>query len=336
MPATADATTAEPRGWVKSQLNYWGLAWRELEHIKGYRWMRLGSKLISVTLTVTGLAALSIILWLWPLLPPLAWLSIVMGLVVIVSQFTIYLLGRFHERTVGNFENEKRDVLLAAGQDVIRYRGLHASAQSQSDAFKDYGKKMESLAKKVEAERDALKAQLRELSKLKFVVRTSRESEIYIPKPEDDEAIHEGKRTVCANLIVQFENHNTAPNRVMNIEAELLRKTGKGEEKRLKSDTIIFSMGTDNIYGKNRDLILDKAEIPGGGISRLYWLYSTSTIPARYEKLLNQNCFIRVTMEAMRQPPYRVDLYVDWEAARTSKNGRVYISAQNIGSTPSS
>jgi hypothetical protein len=56
--------------------------------------------------TVLGLGLYQIASWLFPLLLPLAWLSITLGIIAIIQVFTIHLLGRFHERKVGELESE--------------------------------------------------------------------------------------------------------------------------------------------------------------------------------------------------------------------------------------
>jgi hypothetical protein len=177
--------------------------------------------------------------------------------------------------------------------------------------------------------RSSHKSELEELKKLKPVVRMNGESEIYIPKPEDNEDTATGERNIYANLVIHFENHDTVENRVMEMTTALFRKTRRGQEKKIKGEAFLLAMGTQfGEDGARIDLLIDKPPIPGGGITSRYWFYCTYKISARYEKLLNRDCFIRVIMEAMRQPPYPVDLYPDWEAARTSSNGRAHITFQ--------
>jgi hypothetical protein len=337
-PGSADAAPSKPRGWLKSQLTYWSLAWQEFQRTRGYRWMKASQVFLKIVFfTVLGLGLYQIASWLFPLLLPLAWLSIALGMVAVIQVFTIHFLGRFHERTV----SELSKALPAKDERIYRLKtsvDLLGVSLRQKKVEAEWAKeRYEREVSGLKSETQSLRAYLAELTKLKLVVILNNKSEVDMKQFEDDVAAEKDRYTVGINLLARFENHDATPKRILSVELALYRKTGRGNVKIIpRSEGFIFPIETDYEFGNMRDVISDKAELSAGEITKPYWLCCTVSIPARYGKRLNQKCFIRVTMEAMRQPPYVIDLYVDWEAARASKNGRAYIASQKVGSTPNS
>jgi hypothetical protein len=310
--------TASP-GLLKSQLRYWKLAWRELEQIKGYRWIKVGGKFVNTVLTLTGLAALSIVLWLWPLLPPLAWLSIVLGLMVLISQTAIYLFGHLHDRAVGNFENEKRDVLLAADEDVSRARTLHAGARAEAEAFKDYGKKVEALLKKAEEERDALKSQVEELTKYRVRFELDEVStRVFVQTPS------EGLFLIIARIKLRFENLTVNDWSMKKVDLTL-HELSAPQEKHVYTFVV-----NDRYFGASGVEIpresFEGMVIQGGRLTEWYTC-SISLMPAKDENFgadqLTSSHFLRLSMQVSNQPPLECSMFIEWERAGTERGAPV-------------
>jgi hypothetical protein len=146
------------------------------------------------------------------------------------------------------------------------------------------------------------KSQLEDLKQLRLVINTNRQSEVRAEQDNDGSLI-----TVFLKLHV--ENHALTPVPVRKLETSLYRQTKRGVEKEmLRSKSILISLsGSEELA--NHDVL-------PGRVTEPRWFQSVIGVSPRYWKLLNRTCFLRVTMEAMRQPQYSVDLVVDWEAVR--------------------
>jgi hypothetical protein len=158
--------------------------------------------------------------------------------------------------------------------------------------------------------RSSHKSQLEDLKQLKLVVNTNRQSEVRAEQDSDGSLI-----TVFLKL--HIENHALTPVPVRKLETSLYRQTKRGMEKEMiGSKSILISlMGSEELA--NHDVL-------PGRVTEPRWFQSVMGVSPRYWKLMNRTCFLRVTMEAMRQPPYSVDLAVDWEAVR--RHGTTYVT----------
>jgi hypothetical protein len=263
-------------------------------------------------------------------------------LIVLASQASIYLFGHLHDRTVGNFENEKREVLRAAGEDVMRYRSLYTEAQRKAEGFEDYGKKLEALVKAVESERDLLKSELEERDRYKLFLIVDfkpfpspyraefHQSEVSLHLHEDVVAFEPGQpielswSTLTADLIIFFENRHADKVVIRTVGVSLLRKTPRGNEK-----SIPFKTERLNTYPiTSSPSTLDGYTVKGLSITTPMRLQYHMELGARLGQRLNHDCFLRVTMDAMNQPPFNVDIDVDWEKARNS-DGPVPVSPRS-------
>ncbi|HEV7857445.1 MAG TPA: hypothetical protein VGO91_02240 [Pyrinomonadaceae bacterium] len=169
--------------------------------------------------------------------------------------------------------------------------------------------------KESKKEKEKLKAQLEELKKLKLIINTDHQSEVRInrhwnvPVMVGVEQSESDEWHITAHLRMQLENNALANVLVKKLEASLVRKTKREEEKGMpKTKTsLIPLLGIEELV---------RHEVLAGRMTEQYWYSYEVDIPARYVKRLDSTCFLRVTMEAMRQPPSSIDLDVDWEEAK--------------------
>lgn len=122
---------------------------------------------------------------------------------------------------------------------------------------------------------------------------------------------------INATVQIRFQNHSLYQTMLTKgMEASLVRKTRNGKEKAiplLQATTIVAGEGSP---------VLDKLEeirFEPTSKTKSYVVSFGMELLTRYGKRLNQNCFIRITMEAMRQPPCYVDLVVNWEDALSGR-----------------
>lgn len=134
------------------------------------------------------------------------------------------------------------------------------------------------------------------------------------PEGEPKEVDH---YVVQAHVKIHFENHSAKQLMLRKrMEVSLVRRTGKGKEKTIppqQTNLLVAGEGSA-VMPKLEELRFDPITK-----TKPYMFYLGLAIPTRYGKRLNRNCFLRLTMEAMRQPPCYVDLDVDWEDAKTER-----------------
>jgi hypothetical protein len=111
------------------------------------------------------------------------------------------------------------------------------------------------------------------------------------------------------NLKIRFENHDVHPIPFKQITVSLLRKARSGAERIIPVFRSFMEMYEGDAMQKFSP---EGMEVRGRRITPYYWIQSALEVPARYGKRLNRNCFLRVTTEALGQPPYHVDLDVNW------------------------
>jgi hypothetical protein len=94
--------------WIKSYLKFFSLAWEEFKQSRGYGLVKAIHRFVRfIIFAFLGLGILTIITTLYPLLSKLAWLSIGLGIAVLILALVIHFLGRYHERVVVKINAER-------------------------------------------------------------------------------------------------------------------------------------------------------------------------------------------------------------------------------------
>jgi hypothetical protein len=202
----------------------------------------------------------------------------------------------------------------------ITRRDIRTDRLRQADERNALRSNIESLNTRHQSEINALTSQLKEKErrieklsehKLLLEVDTEFQSQVYV-----EYRGKEGKYLLRANIKVRFQNNDTNPVTAKKIGASLFRETEGGEKQKiLNSDAVIEILEV----GSTTKINLDEVRIPGKGLAGSFWLYCTLEADTKHIKPLDHTCFCRVTMDAVGQPPYSVDLDADWEGALTSK-----------------
>jgi hypothetical protein len=184
-------------------------------------------------------------------------------------------------------------------------------------------------------ERDSLKAQIEELTKytLYLVVDT----DLHFGEPHDvwdvfqsnaglfldagvpvpyDLSIADSMGLFSVDLRIFFENRGTNKVIIRTVRASLLRKTGKGREKRIRTGKVL-PIEVRPITSS--PLTLDGWWVEGLMMTQPMYFRWKCELADRIGRRLNRNCFLRISMDAMNQPLFNVDLDVDWETSRTKK-----------------
>ena len=142
--------------------------------------------------------------------------------------------------------------------------------------------------------------------------------EKYTFAPPDGEPKEVDYYAVNAHIKIHFENDDEIKLRLRKrIGVSLLRRTARGKEKEIPLDPereslLILAGEGSQVIPKLENFIFEPLSKTDS-----YMLYCGMGISTRYGKRLNRNCFIRLTMEAIRQPPCYVDLDVNWDDAKT-------------------
>jgi class 3 adenylate cyclase len=147
-------------------------------------------------------------------------------------------------------------------------------------------------------------------------------------KTEPDVPVRMDLWVLTVNLRIRFENHDIHPIQLKKIKLSLLRKARDG---RVREIPLFRSLMEIVEEGTAEKLVPDQNQILGNRITPYYWVRGVLEVSARYGGRLNQNCFLRVTVEALRQPPYSVFLDVDW---KTSRKGYVFVTHRKGCLTP--
>jgi hypothetical protein len=109
---------------------------------------------------------------------------------------------------------------------------------------------------------------------------------------------------------LRFDNHDNAPRKVSGVAIALRRETRDGD----KAETPITLIEIREEDGPK--VTLDEIVIEGARQTSYYWLECQGELKPDWKKLLDRNCFVRVTMLVTKQPAYCVDLDVDWTTPR--------------------
>jgi hypothetical protein len=131
--------------------------------------------------------------------------------------------------------------------------------------------------------------------------------------------------SVVLRLYIRFENSDVHPLTVKKVKVLLIKSGEDGTESELP---LIAPDLTPEISQELYEALFDK-ENPLAK-SEYKWGDRNLSIEARhqtpfhviegrisgdgnYRKILDSNCFLRVTMDGMNQPPYSLDFDVEWE-----------------------
>jgi hypothetical protein len=265
-----------------------------------------------------------------PLMPPQAfkqvwsrvWPFLFVLLVVYLLLLILVAVHRYHTRVVGELKTEHRADLTAQSRThTDEIEGLKT----------EHGRSRSRLEREIESLKDrvgGLKSQLDERNKDKVIfelgpqlnnrVFVSRNSSF---KVEDFQPVQYDSYVIKAVFRVRFANHTLHRVAVRDMKMSLVRLTrgGRGDEKEIP----LWSSNMESYEeGSSTKVKWDgSSEILEGRTTPYYEVHSNLCVGVEYGKRLNQNCFLRLTMDAMRQLPYHVDFSVDWEWARGSSEG---------------
>jgi hypothetical protein len=185
---------------------------------------------------------------------------------------------------------------------------------------------------KLKAERDTLTSQLEEQNKYKIFLEADtelnsiesdpfefRQSGVSLTEDTDENVLHKTNQILTthsynieADFRIRFENKDLNKLVVYTVKVKLMRKTNRGKEKEIRLSRRILETQSDDRFGRAE---LDNLTVEGRTRTEFYWLHCDYEMHSRYGVRLNQNCFFRVTMEAMNQLPFDKDFDVDWETA---------------------
>ena len=116
------------------------------------------------------------------------------------------------------------------------------------------------------------------------------------------------KFLMTVNLRVRFDGKDALAGRVQRVSV-FLRREAKGE---IKQTEVGYS-ATEEASHAEQSLV--DLPIPHG-LTPYYQLNCQAELEKGWGKLLDDHCFLRIVTEAIDQPPYCVDLNVDWKTAR--------------------
>lgn len=317
----------------------------------GSRWYKIMSTTISKTnkavsvivgSSITTLAILFIYTNREFLLRNKRWVAI--ALLSALASFLAWVVltaRRFHERVVAELASEH-----AAGKEA-----LLAQINSNSEAYKEertnlinsHREQIAELKRELAAEverlrtgRDALKTQLDERNKRKLVLKVD-VSQRGIDDPSDawesikseaslylndlflfdsDARARRRSFTLTARFVLNFETTTTDAVSVRTVTTRLMRERHNGRVKevyRFRRHEVEV-MATDSWPAR---VTLDGWRIEGMTIVPPRVMdCKTLFIRNKRGRLLNRNYFLRLSVDAVSQPPFEVDLEADWETAR--------------------
>lgn len=174
---------------------------------------------------------------------------------------------------------------------------------------------------------DALKSQLESLTKLVFEVHNVWSSRVYgidaTTKPFEFDHY-----ALTASLKILLVNNDTQnPKYFWNMKLSLMRKSGNGQE--IEEEVPLVGLSLVQVTDDEGSAIHYRNGLTVGAGRRAYhWFVFNFTLTTEYLKELNQHCFMRLTMEAAGQPPYRADIYIEWDKVRQPSGA--YITPQTV------
>jgi hypothetical protein len=173
----------------------------------------------------------------------------------------------------------------------------------------------------VKAERDVLRSKVDELTKHGLLLDVDLEphtsntsqkvrSRLYVSYDALNTASVENEPYLIKGFLrIRFDNHVGVATGVRSLTVCLRRETDQGA----REARLTFEACEEQTRAK-ADLALQI--IQAAQISPCYELDCEGELEKDWGKLLDENCFLRIKMEAAGQPPYCVDLNVDWQTAR--------------------
>ena len=327
--------------WLEAQGRYWALAWEEFQRTRGYRWMKASGWLLRLIIfTIFGAGVYQIVAWLLPLMPKLAWLTTLLFIWVIVQECVIHYLARYYERRADevNAEYAKylQDYAKAQERRVFLYNTEQAQQLSnQQAAVQAQRRQLETQIERLKEQVRGLTSQLEERNKhrLFLLVNTKRG----VPCSSDPWETHESTASLYRNsltlhpeserqrksirfilkadFVCLFENRSSDTVTIRTCTVSLLRQTSRGREKEIR---FIQRWPVEVKPITSSPHTLDGWRIEGMTIMPPFMLSRHFEVSGRIGERLDQNCFLRISVDAISHPQIDIDLDVDWQKARDS------------------
>jgi hypothetical protein len=212
---------------------------------------------------------------------------------------------------------EERTNLIASFREEIG--GLK---EKEGKLVSIFAKQLKAQAEPLNEKIASLESQLQALNKhsLTFEIDTSSVTGVHLRRqertynlPKEMNPLQFEIYIITGNLQIRFINHDVAVNSVISLKPSLIRKDKNGaEEEAIIVDVESFT----SIYEGEQTVDLSRISFLGTRITPYFLLHFALVTPVESIGELNKDCFLRITMEAMRQPPYTVDLDVmTWQGA---------------------
>lgn len=120
-----------------------------------------------------------------------------------------------------------------------------------------------------------------------------------------------------AHLVFFLENRANEKAVIRTLRLSLLRRTSRGRDKKVR---LSRQLSIELSPITSAPLSLDGYSIDGMMMTPTFILHGYAEMSQRIARRLNQNCFLRLSMDAMNQSPFDIDLDVDWEKARNTSS----------------
>jgi hypothetical protein len=168
-------------------------------------------------------------------------------------------------------------------------------------------------------QRDSLRSQVDELTQFKILTEVDTkprqsdtghqlQSSVSINYEALDKSLPLDKFLLNADLRVRFDNRNALAGRIQTVTV-FLRREAKGETHQTE---VAFSAIEETTRAEQG--FVDLA-IPHG-LTPYFRLDCQIELEKSWAKILDDHCFLRVITEAKQQPPYCIDLNVEWQTAK--------------------
>ena len=214
-------------------------------------------------------------------------------------------------------------------------RDRHSIA-GQRQHFVDKSTFLEKELRSVEQERDSLKYQLEQQNKQKLFlfVDTNKgvtnphdlwetylsQASLYLDtfsfEIEAGRKIASTSFLLWADFVIFFENLSPHKITIRTVEVLLLRKTSREHEKEIR---YIHRRPLDVKPITSSPLTFDGWSVEGMTITPHFILNCKFELTERVGRRLDQNCFFRVSVDALNHPRIDIDFDVDWQKARDSR-----------------
>jgi hypothetical protein len=307
-------------GWLQTHFRYWSLAWDEFQRTRGYRWMKTSGKFVKfLVLTGSGLGIYQIVSWLLPLLPKLAWLTITLGILVIIQECAIHFLGRYYGRRVDELnaeyvqhlkDYEKKRETKVFQYDMGQTQQLNRQLASAKRELSDITK-----------ERDSLKSQYEELTKHKLIFEIDQRHTV-IRVEQTKSALR-----IFANIQLRFENKDIYPLYVKGVEISLRRYGIEGVRKASEIYTRFAVLRFSSNGTSLNKSELENMLVQERRVTPFYMIETMLAIEDEHIKDasdLDAVTYLMVTLRSSgSQPEFSAKLFLSWESALTSEGTSV-------------